>query len=72
MITAPIPMPSTVPSGPASGRKVVPGIMNEPQPTAQPRDKAQAPSGVRKGRGVELFCFIKQRSFDKTREGAKS
>ena len=47
MITAPIPMPSTVPMGPAMGRKVLPGMTKEPQPTAQPKASAHAPRGDR-------------------------
>ena len=46
MMSAPTAMPITVPSGPATGRKLLPGIMKAPQPTAQPKDSAHAPSGV--------------------------
>ena len=34
-----------VPSGPPIGKKVVPGMTNAPQPTAQPNDNAQTFSG---------------------------
>ena len=44
---APISKPSTEPSGPADGKKVVPGMTNEPQPTAQPNASAHAASGDR-------------------------
>ena len=37
---APKSRPSAEPNGPAMGRKVVPGITNEPQPTAQPKASA--------------------------------
>ena len=47
MTTAPTTMPMTVPNGPAIGRKVVPGMINAPQPTAHPNASAQAPSGER-------------------------
>ena len=46
MIRAPIRTPITVPSGPATGRKLLPGIIKAPQPTAQPKESAQAASGV--------------------------
>ena len=38
-------IPMVVPRGPASGKNVVPGITNAPQPTAQPKAKAQTPNG---------------------------
>ena len=47
MTTAPIPMPMAVPSGPAIGRKVVPGMTKAPQPTAHPKDSAHTLTGER-------------------------
>ena len=47
MTSAPIPKPSAVPAGPASGKKVVPGITKEPHPTLQPNESAHAPNAVR-------------------------
>ena len=47
IISAPKAMPIAVPTGPAIGKKVVPGITNAPQPTLQPNDSAQTPSGYR-------------------------
>ena len=47
MISPPTAMPSTVPRGPALGKNTVPGITKAPQPTAQPKANAQAPSGER-------------------------
>ena len=41
----PITMPGTVPSGPATGRNVVPGMTKAPQPTLQPNASAHAPRG---------------------------
>ena len=38
-------MPIADPRGPAIGRKVVPGMTNEPQPTLQPKDSAHTASG---------------------------
>ena len=38
----PIVSPSAVPTGPARGRNVVPGITNAPQPTLQPNESAHA------------------------------
>jgi len=40
-------MPMTVPRGPATGRKVVPGMTKAPQPTLHPKASAHAPRGVR-------------------------
>ena len=59
MMTAPSKIPMTVPSGPATGRKVLPGIMNAPQPTAQPRESAQAPSRgiLRRMEGEEVLAL---------------
>ena len=37
MMTMPIAMAITVPAGPATGRKVLPGMANTPQPTMQPK-----------------------------------
>ncbi|MBE8953317.1 MAG: hypothetical protein SR1Q7_09270 [Quinella sp. 1Q7] len=45
MMIPPTAMPSAVPSGPPIGKKVVPGMTNAPQPTAQPKDNAQTFSG---------------------------
>ncbi len=45
--SVPMAIPIAVPSGPAAGRKVVPGITNAPQPTAQPKESAHTPSGER-------------------------
>ena len=47
MTTAPTAKPSSVPSGPAMGRNVVPGITKAPQPTTQPKDSAQTATGDR-------------------------
>ena len=47
MMTAPTAMPMAVPNGPAIGRKVVPGMINAPQPTAHPNASDQTPSGDR-------------------------
>ena len=46
-MSAPANIPSKVPTGPANGKNVVPGITNAPQPTAQPNDIAHAPNGDR-------------------------
>ena len=46
MATVPMRNAMAVPSGPATGRKVVPGMTNEPQPTVQPSDSAHAAKGV--------------------------
>ena len=40
-------MEITVPMGPATGRKVEPGIMKAPQPMMQPKAIAQTSSGDR-------------------------
>ena len=45
IMSAPIIRPIKVPIGPATGRKVVPGITNAPQPTLHPNPRAQAPTG---------------------------
>ena len=45
MINKPIKSPTAVPKVPAVGKKVVPGMINAPQPTLQPNAKAQTPSG---------------------------
>ena len=45
--TAPMARPSTVPHGPAMGRKVVPGMTKEPQPTLHPKARAHTPRGDR-------------------------
>ena len=47
MTAAPASTPKTVPSGPASGRNVVPGMMNAPHPTAVPNENAQAANADR-------------------------
>ena len=47
MIKAPITMAIAVPSVPAFGRKVVPGIINAPQPIMQPNARAHTLSGLR-------------------------
>jgi hypothetical protein len=44
-----MPRPIREPSGPATGRNAVPGIMNAPHPTAQPKERATAPHVVRYG-----------------------
>ena len=49
MTKAPRAIPSAVPHGPAIGRKVVPGMIKAPHPTAQPKDNAKAPKGERYG-----------------------
>ena len=36
-----------VPTGPANGKKVVPGIIKEPQPIQQQKDNAQTCNGVK-------------------------
>ena len=41
MITIPINIEHAVPCGPATGRNVVPGIANTPQPIMQPKAIAQ-------------------------------
>ena len=41
MMIIPISMESMVPSGPATGRNVVPGMAKTPQPTIQPKAIAQ-------------------------------
>ena len=45
--TVPMIMAIAVPSGPATGRKLVPGITKAPQPTMTPSDIAQTSSGER-------------------------
>ena len=45
MTRPPIAIPIAVPSGPAIGKNVVPGITKAPQPTAHPKDNAQTLSG---------------------------
>lgn len=45
MISALMPMASSVPSGPATGRKVVPGMTKAPQPMMHPSESAQTSSG---------------------------
>ena len=45
----PTSIPIAVPMGPASGRNVVPGMTNEPQPTAQPKESAQTAIGDKYG-----------------------
>ena len=47
MMTMPIPMAISVPAGPASGRKVFPGMANTPQPTMQPKAIAHTSRGDR-------------------------
>ena len=47
MTSVPTKRPSTVPMGPAMGKNVVPGMTKAPQPTAQPKDSAQACNGER-------------------------
>ena len=47
MMTIPIPMAITVPAGPATGRKVLPGIANTPQPTIQPKAMLHTSRGDR-------------------------
>lgn len=37
-------MAMMVPAGPATGKNVVPGITNAPQPMMQPRDRAHTSS----------------------------
>ena len=49
---APATMPRIVPNGPATGRKAVPGITNEFQPMAYPRDRDMAIRGFRYGRSA--------------------
>ena len=44
MIASPIAMDMMVPVGPATGRKVEPGMTKEPQPTMQPKAIAQTSS----------------------------
>lgn len=45
MMSIPINMAITVPAGPATGRKVVPGMAKTPQPTIQPKAIAQTSIG---------------------------
>ena len=52
MTSPPMPMPSAVPTGPAMGRKVVPGMTKEPQPTLQPKARAHAPQRRKRPHGV--------------------
>ena len=40
--SAPMHIPDTLPSGPASGRNMFPGMAKAPHPTAQPNDSAHA------------------------------
>ena len=46
MMARPISMARTVPAGPPTGRKVVPGMTKEPQPTLLPKASAHAPRDV--------------------------
>ena len=57
IITTPIPMAISVSAGPATGRKVVPGITKAPQPTMQPKAIAQTSSHVRFFFGAALVLF---------------
>ena len=54
MMTIPIPMAITVPAGPATGRKVLPGIANTPQPTMQPK----AMLHTSRGGQIPVQCFF--------------
>ena len=47
MMIMPISMAISVPIGPATGRNVVPGMANTPQPTMQPKAIAQTSTGER-------------------------
>ena len=51
-------MPITVPSGPATGKNVVPGMTKAPHPTLQPKASAQAPSGDRYAVNPFSFPFM--------------
>ena len=56
--TAPAVIAIIVPTGPANGKKVVPGIMKEPQPIQQQNDNAQTFSGVKNFvKPAEFFSF---------------
>ena len=58
IMIAPIAIPIAVPSGPAIGRKVVPGMTKAPQPTLQPKDSAHTPSGDKYFFKVFWFSMI--------------
>ena len=47
MTRAPAMIPIAVPALPASGRNVVPGMTNAPQPTLHPNASAHAPGADR-------------------------
>ena len=58
MITIPMIMAISVPAGPATGRKVVPGMANTPQPTMQPKDIAHTSTGERYLSNGLVISFI--------------
>ena len=47
MTTIPISIASKVPIGPATGKNVVPGMANTPQPIMQPKAMAHTSTGSR-------------------------
>ena len=56
MMTMPASIAITVPAGPATGRNVVPGMANTPQPTMQPKAIAHTSSGDRyRSRALDGF-----------------
>ena len=60
IITIPMSMAISVPAGPATGRNVVPGMANTPQPTMQPKAIAHTSIGERylsSGFVMSLLCF---------------
>ena len=57
MTKAPRISPKHVPTGPAEGRNVVPGITKAPHPTAHPKESAQTCNGERYLSEPVLFAF---------------
>ena len=73
MMTMPISIEITVPSGPATGRKVVPGMANTPQPTMQPKAIAQTSiTDKYRSSGLEIVVFSVFMSFLCYPSGAKA
>ena len=54
----PMPMAMIVPAGPATGRNVVPGMTNAPQPTMQPKAMAHTSRGDRYRARPPFFSMI--------------
>ena len=60
MAIAPTAIPIAVPTGPAFGRNVVPGMTKAPHPTMKPNDSAQAEAGERYLISPFSFCLSKR------------